>query len=58
MDQSLRNKDQLDMLVKFVVSLESRILELESDVYDMRRENTETRRRLSDLESSKRMIPF
>ena len=58
MDQSLRNKDQLDMLVKVVIELESRVLELESDVYDMKRKNSEMERRVSNLESSRSMIPF
>lgn len=49
MDQSLRNKDQLDMLVKVVIELENRVLQLESDIYDMKREQVESKRSSEQL---------
>ena len=38
--------------------LDNKIRALYSDVYDLRRANDELRRRVSDLESKKRMPPF
>ena len=50
--------DQYDRLVDAIYKLDHRIIELESNIYDMKRDNTELRLRLSDLESKKRMPPF
>ena len=50
--------DQYDRLVDAIYKLDHRIIELESDMYNMRRDNDELRRRVSDLESKKRMPPF
>ena len=58
MTESLYTNDQFDRLVEIVIDLESKVLQLESDVYDMQRDNAEMNRRLSDLESSKRIPPF
>ena len=45
-------------LVDAIHELDHRIRQQESDIYDMKRDNTELRLRLSDLESKKRMPPF
>ena len=45
-------------LIDAIYELDAKIRELESDIYDMKRDNAELRRRVSDLESKKRMPPF
>lgn len=45
-------------LIDAIYELDHKIRELESDIYDMKRDNAELRRRVSDLESKKRMPPF
>ena len=45
-------------LIDAIHELDHKIRELESDIYNMRRDNDELRRRVSDLESKKRMPPF
>lgn len=45
-------------LIDAIYELDHRIIELESDIYDMQRSNDELRRRVSDLESKKRMPSF
>ena len=51
------NMDE-NKLIDAIYELDHRIIELESDVYDMRRDNDELRRRVSDLESKKKMPRF
>ena len=51
-------QSEYNSLVDAIHELDHRIRELESDIYDMQRENTLTRQRVSDLESKKRMPPF
>ena len=58
MTQSSDAKKRFDRLVETVINLESKVLELESDIYNMKQENAEIKRRLSDLESSRRVPPF
>ena len=50
--------NQYNRLIDTIHELDHRIRVLESDIYDMKRDNTELRRRVSDLESKKRMPPF
>ena len=45
-------------LIDAIYELDHKIIELESDIYDMQRSNDELRRRVSDLESKKRMPSF
>lgn len=45
-------------LIDAIYELDHKIRELESDVYNLKRDNDELRRRVSDLESKKRMPPF
>ena len=45
-------------LIDAIYELDHRIIELENDIYDMKRSNDELRRRVSDLESKKKMPPF
>lgn len=45
-------------LIDAIYELDHRIIELENDIYDMQRSNDELRRRVSDLESKKKMPPF
>lgn len=52
------SEKQLDNLVDTIHELDSKIRALDSDVYDLRRANDELRRRVSDLESKKRMPYF
>ena len=52
------SEKQLDNLIDTIHELDRRVRELESDTYNMRRENDELRRRVSDLESKKRMPYF
>ena len=49
---------EYNSLVDAIHELDHRVRVLESDIYDMRRDNDELRRRVSDLESKKRMPPF
>lgn len=58
MTEALDTRDKFDRLVEVVLDLESKVLQLEVDIYDMKRERAEMNRRISDLESSKRMPPF
>ena len=58
MTQSVYTKEQFDNLFEAVLNLDHKVRELESDTYNMRRDNDELRRRVSDLESKKRMPPF
>lgn len=58
MTQSVYTKEQFDNLFEAVLNLDHKVRELESDIYNMRRDNDELRRRVSDLESKKRMPPF
>ena len=58
MTQSVYTKEQFDNLFEAVLNLDHKVRELESDMYNMRRDNDELRRRVSDLESKKRMPPF
>ena len=58
MDQSLRNRDQLEMAFEVIIELENRVLQLESDIYDMKKQNSEMSRRVSNLESSRSVMPF
>ena len=51
-------KVQLDNLIDTLHELDHRVRELESDLYNMRRDNDDLRMRISDLESKKRMPPF
>ena len=53
MDRSTDSK-----LIDAIYELDHRVRELESDIYNMRRDNDELRRRVSDLESKKRIPPF
>ena len=57
MDQT---SDKFDRLVEVVLDLESKVLQLESDIYDMHKSNSDLRRRVDNLESSRsmRMSPF
>lgn len=50
--------DEHNRLIDAIYELDHRLRELESDIYDMQRDNAELRRRVSDLESKKRMPPF
>lgn len=52
------NMDEHNRLIDAIYELDHRLRELESDIYDMQRDNAELRRRVSDLESKKRMPPF
>ena len=45
-------------LIDAIYELDDKIRKLESDIYDMQRSNDELRRRVSDLESKKRIPPF
>ena len=49
---------EYNSLVDAIHELDHRIRVLESDIYDMRRDNEGLRRQVSDLESKKRMPPF
>lgn len=48
-------QSEYNSLFDTIHELDRRVRQLESDIYDMRRDNTELRRRVSDLESTKRM---
>ena len=52
------SEKQLDKLTDTIHELDNKIRALDSDVYDLRRANDELRRRVSDLESKKRMPYF
>ena len=52
------SEKQLDKLTDTIHELDHKIRALESDMYNMRRDNDELRRRVSDLESKKRMPPI
>ena len=56
--QSSDNRDGYFTLIDFVMGLESRVLQLESDIYDMKKQNSEMRRRVDNLESSRSGVPF
>ena len=49
---------EYNRLVDAIIQLDDKIRKLESDIYDMQRANAELGRRVSDLESKKRMPPF
>ena len=53
-------KDPFNQLIEMVEDLSDRVLQLESDIYDMQKKNSEMRRRVDNLESSlsMRMPPF
>ena len=53
-------QDEYDRLIDAIHELDHKIRVLESDVYDTQRSNSELRRRVSNLESTKsmRMPPF
>ena len=51
-------QSEYNSLVDAIHELDHKIRELDSKVYDMRRDNDELRRRVSDLESKKIMPPF
>ena len=45
-------------LIDAIYELDHKIRELESAIYDMKRDNAELRRRVSDLESRRSGMPF
>ena len=47
--QSDDNKEQFDRLVEVVLNLESKVLQLESDIYDIKREQVESKRSSEQL---------
>lgn len=49
---------EYNRLVDAIIQLDDKIRKLESDIYGMQRANAELGRRVSDLESNKRMPPF
>lgn len=49
MTESLDTRDKFDRLVEVVLDLESKVLQLESDIYDMRRERAEMNRSIEQL---------
>ena len=49
MTQTSDTKDKFDRLVEVVLDLESKVLELESDIYNMKREQVETKRSIEQL---------
>ena len=51
-------KDPFNQLIEMVEDLSDRVLQLESDIYDMKKQNSEMARRVSNLESSRSGIPF
>ena len=49
MNQTSDTKDRFDRLVEVVLDLESKVLELESDIYNMKQEQVETKRSSEQL---------
>ena len=58
MSGTQETRDNLSRLTDVVIELDHRVIGLESDIYDLKRENTELRRHISNLETKKRMPPL
>lgn len=58
MPLSQETRDNLSRLTDAVIELDHRVIGLESDIYDLKRENTELRIQISNLETKKRIPPF